>query len=147
MGSSSSQNDGQTLQGRRRFLTGALAGGLIAAGGGAALAQDKKAAAESIVKSNPKNLPPNVPAWSQTLGDGVAAHPYGMPSKYEKHVIRRDVEWLTVSRESSVNFTPLPELEGIITPNGLCFERHHAGAAARHPIRFQCRLERAAQSL
>ena len=31
--------------------------------------------------------------------------------------------------ESSVAFTPLHELDGIITPNGLCFERHHAGIA------------------
>jgi hypothetical protein len=32
------------------------------------------------------------------------------------------------SRESSVSFTPLHELDGIITPNGLCFERHHAAS-------------------
>ena len=48
--------------------------------------------------------------------------------------MRRDVEWLTASRESSVNFTPLHELDGIITPNGLCFERHHGGAARINPI-------------
>ena len=28
-----------------------------------------------------------------------------------------------------MNFTPLHELDGIITPNGLCFERHHGGVA------------------
>jgi sulfane dehydrogenase subunit SoxC len=48
-------------------------------------------------------------------------------------VIRRDVPWLTSDSISSINFTPLHELEGIITPNGLCFERHHAGIAVVDP--------------
>jgi sulfane dehydrogenase subunit SoxC len=74
-----------------------------------------------------------VQEWNQFLGDGVAARPYGMPSQFEKHVVRRDVEWLTASRESSVNFTPLHDLDGIITPNGLCFERHHGGIAEIPP--------------
>src|SRR3546814_15318513 len=38
---------------------------------------------------------------------------------------------------SSVNFTPLHELDGIITPNGLCFERHHAGVAEVDPARHR----------
>ncbi len=109
-----------TRTSRRRFLTGAA--GLAAAGAtGAAHA------------GNPKNLPPNIAAWSKTLGDGVAVRPYGHPSKFEKNVIRRDVQWLTASRESSVSFTPLHELDGIITPNGLCFERHHSGIAEVDP--------------
>ncbi|MCW5691346.1 MAG: sulfite dehydrogenase [Pseudolabrys sp.] len=104
---------------RRRFLTGAA--GLVAAGAaGAARADDK-------------NLPPNVAPWTKSLGDGVAVRPYGHPSKFEKDVIRRDVQWLTASRESSVSFTPLHELDGIITPNGLCFERHHGGIAEVDP--------------
>jgi sulfane dehydrogenase subunit SoxC len=32
-----------------------------------------------------------------------------------------------------VNFTPLHEMEGIITPNGLAFERHHGGVAEIDP--------------
>jgi sulfane dehydrogenase subunit SoxC len=32
-----------------------------------------------------------------------------------------------------VNFTPLHELDGIITPSGLCFERHHSGVAEINP--------------
>jgi sulfane dehydrogenase subunit SoxC len=118
---------------RRRFLTSTLATAAAVAGTGAALAQQKPASSVA----NPKNLPPNVPDWSKVLGDGVAAHPYGVPSKFEKHVVRRDVEWLTASRESSVNFTPLHELDGIITPNGLCFERHHGGAAEIKPLDFR----------
>ena len=82
-------------------------------------------------KSN--NLQPNVPQWTSELGDGVDASPYGMPSEFEKNVIRRNVEWLTASTESSVNFTPIQDLEGIVTPNGLCFERHHGGVSIINP--------------
>ncbi len=115
-----SDRDGPERPGRRHFLAGAagLAGTLA---GGSALA------------GNPKNLPPNVPEWSRVLGDGVGVRAYGKPSKHEAHVIRRDVQWLTASRESSVSFTPLHELDGIITPNGLCFERHHGGIAEIDP--------------
>src|ERR1051325_7704037 len=82
---------------------------------------------------NPKNLPPNVPEWTRVLGDGVAVRPYGQPSKHEAHVIRRDVARLTASRESSVSFTALHELDGIITPIGLRFEHHHGGIAEIDP--------------
>ena len=75
--------------------------------------------------------------WSQALGDGVDAKPYGVPSKHEAGVVRRNVEWLTASPQSSVNFTPLHDLEGIITPNGLCFERHHGGVAEVNPAKFR----------
>src|SRR3569832_1540199 len=91
-------------QSRRRFL---------AAGAGVAASMLARPAAAG---GNPANQPPNVPEWTKSLGDGVAVRPYGKPSKFEKDVIRRDVEWLTASRESSVSFTPLHELEGIITP-------------------------------
>ena len=107
---------------RHGFLT--AAGGLAAT----AIAAPARAGA-----GNPANQPPNVPEWTRTLGEGVAVRPYGKPSKFEKDVVRRDVEWLTASRESSVSFTPLHELEGIITPNGLCFERHHGGVADVDP--------------
>src|ERR1044072_4561193 len=105
---------------RRGFRAPAGASGTVFAGG-------------SALAGNPKNLPPNVPEWTRVLGDSVAVRPYGKPSKHEAHVIRRDVQWLTASRESSVSFTPLHELDGIITPNGLCFERHHAGIAEIDP--------------
>jgi sulfane dehydrogenase subunit SoxC len=112
--------DGSARLSRRRLLTGAA--GL----GGLALAGEAFA-------GNANNLPPHVPEWTRALGDGVAVRPYGQPSQFEKHVVRRDVQWLTASRESSVSFTPLHELDGIITPNGLCFERHHGGIAEIDP--------------
>lgn len=80
-----------------------------------------------------ENLPPNVPEWTRMLGAGVSEKPYGNPSPFEKHVVRRNVEWLTATEQSSVSFTPLPDLEGIVTPNGLCFERHHAGVPEIDP--------------
>jgi len=107
---------------------------------GAAGAAGAAVAREGASASDPKNLPPNVPSWTRTLGDGVAVRPYGQPSKFEKHVIRRDVQWLTASRESSVSFTPLHELDGIITPSGLCFERHHGGIAEIDPDDYRLML-------
>lgn len=109
---------------RRRFLGAAGAAGLA----GAAL----PARAQT-----PDPLITDVQDWHRVLGEGVDAHPYGSPSKFEKHVVRRDVAWLTASPVSSVNFTPLHELDGIITPSGLCFERHHAGIAEIDPTRHR----------
>lgn len=74
-----------------------------------------------------KNLPPNVPEWSRTLGAPILASPYGVPSKFEASVKRRESPGLTRTPHSSVAFTPLQNLFGIITPSGLHFERHHAG--------------------
>src|SRR5215207_5793194 len=114
---------------RRAFLRGTLAAsGALAAGAANAMPPQK---------GNPANQPPNVPDWSRSLGDGVAVRPYGKPSSFEKDVIRRDVEWLTASRESSVSFTPLHALDGPITPNGLCFERHHSGIAEVDPADYR----------
>ncbi|MFA5899068.1 MAG: sulfite dehydrogenase [Hyphomicrobium sp.] len=108
---------------RRQFLKAAgVATAAAAAGGGAALGQTLGGTPK------PEELPPNIPDWSRYLGEGVADRPYGKPSKFEANVVRRDVQWLTASRQSSVNFTPWHQLDGIITPNGLCFERHHGGA-------------------
>ncbi|QFU09060.1 Oxidoreductase molybdopterin binding domain protein [Rhodobacteraceae bacterium THAF1] len=105
---------------RRAFLRGAAVAGAAVAGGRAMAQQADPAITE-------------IKPWMQYLGEGVDARPYGMPSEFESHVVRRNVEWLTADPVSSVNFTPLHELDGIITPNGLCFERHHAGIAEVDP--------------
>ena len=109
---------------RRRFLRTGLAAGSAAIAGGSLA---------NAAQGDPENLPPNIADWSRYLGDGVDARPYGAPSEFEAEVVRRNVAWLTASTESSVNFTPLHELDGIITPNGLCFERHHGGIAEINP--------------
>lgn len=111
---------------RRRFLKGT---GLAAAATAASWTLARAAEPDPAIV--------NLPDHARYLGDGVQAHPYGAPSKFEAHVVRRDVEWLTATRESSVNFTPLHELDGIITPNGLCFARHHAGLAEIDPAQHR----------
>jgi sulfane dehydrogenase subunit SoxC len=108
---------------RRDFLKRGLA---LA---GAAAAGPAIAAGES----GAEYLPPNVPPWTRSLGRGVVTRPYGSPSDFEANVIRRTVPWLTASDISSISFTPLPELKGIITPNGLVFERYHAGVPEISP--------------
>ncbi|HCO59405.1 MAG TPA: sulfite dehydrogenase, partial [Porticoccaceae bacterium] len=77
--------------------------------------------------------PPNVPAWTKSLGPGVLTKPYGEPSKHEAHVQRRTVDWLTADRIASISFTPLGDLKGIITPSGVVFERYHAGLPEINP--------------
>ena len=107
---------------RRSVLTGA------AATAGAALATKARANDPAITELQP---------WNQELGAPVDAAPYGMPSKYEADTVRRNVEWLTADTTASINFTPLHRLEGIITPNGVCFERHHAGVAEVDPAKHR----------
>ena len=100
---------------RRRFLKSGLL--LAAAASGSAGAN----AAADV------GVPPNVPPWTKQLGRGVVSHPYGAPAKYEAHVHRRTVDWLTADSIASISFTPLADLTGIITPSGVVFERYHAG--------------------
>ncbi|MBX2837881.1 MAG: sulfite dehydrogenase [Gammaproteobacteria bacterium] len=96
---------------------------------GAALTFGKK----SLANASPDPLITEIQDWNRYMGDGVDARPYGSPSQFERGVVRRDVSWLTADAKSSVNFTPIHELDGIITPNGLCFERHHGGIAEIAP--------------
>jgi len=103
---------------RRGFMGKALAMGAGVAS--AALAAGARAAdGEDAILTLPEH--------SKTLGQPVAALGYGMPSKWEKNVQRRDSPGLTRVPQSSVSFTPLQGLFGMITPSGLHFERHHQG--------------------
>ena len=106
-------------------------------GGAAAIGTTAALKSAGALEANPGNLPPNVSEWTPYLGAGVDANPYGVPSEFESHVVRRSVEWLTASTESSVNFTPLQDLEGFVTPNGLCFERHHGGVPEVNPVDYR----------
>ena len=105
---------------RRNFLKQGLT--LLGAAG---LAAGSKQAAAA--------MPPELPEWSKRLGPGVLTNPYGSPSKYEAHVQRRTVDWLTADRIASISFTPLADLKGIITPSGVVFERYHAGLPEINP--------------
>jgi sulfane dehydrogenase subunit SoxC len=91
----------------------------------ASAAMAAPAVARAAVEGDPAIL--ELPQWSTTLGLPVAANPYGMPSQYERGLQRRESPGLTRVGGSSVAFTPLQGLFGIITPSGLHFERHHQG--------------------
>ncbi len=111
---------------RRNFLISSLTTG------GAIVASDVARATQNDDPAITQLQP-----WASELGDGVDASPYGRPSNFEDHVIRRNVPWLTADPTSSVNFTPLHALDGTITPNGLCFERHHGGVAIVNPKKYR----------
>ncbi|MGE0861851.1 MAG: sulfite dehydrogenase [Gammaproteobacteria bacterium] len=95
---------------RRQFLR--------MAGGGAALAASAAGFAAE---------PLPVLESARVLGKPVAADAYGQPARFEANVIRRQSPGLTRTNESSIAFAPLQNLFGIITPNGLHFERDHNG--------------------
>ncbi|MCF6194939.1 MAG: sulfite dehydrogenase, partial [Kangiellaceae bacterium] len=116
------ESDSLAISERRNFLKNAM----LMVGGGAAISQTGAVLASS-------NLPPSVPIWSRTLGEEVLTNPYGLPSEYEKDTIRRTVDWLTPDKISSISMTPLHKLKGIITPNGLAFERYHGGLPNINP--------------
>jgi sulfane dehydrogenase subunit SoxC len=104
--------------GRRDFLRAAFAAAAGAAAANTAAAATPGAGDSAILE---------LPEQSRSLGQPVAARPYGMPSKYEHNIQRRQSPGLTRVPEASVSFAPLQGLFGIVTPNGLHFERHHQG--------------------
>jgi sulfane dehydrogenase subunit SoxC len=106
----------EVQSGRRDFLRGAFL---------AAAATTLPAAARAASAGDPAIL--ELPEHSKGLGLPVASRPYGLPSKFEKNLQRRESPGLTRVGASSASFVPLQGLFGIITPNGLHFERHHQG--------------------
>ncbi|MGA2793366.1 MAG: sulfite dehydrogenase [Roseiarcus sp.] len=81
------------------------------------------------------NHPPNVPDWQTRQGGEVMSPPYGLPSKFEANVVRRERTGGSPypTRQAAVSLTPLQDLHGVITPNGLHYERHHAGVPTIDP--------------
>ncbi len=105
--------------GRRNFLSNAFT--LVA--GSAAAASSAPARAQ--FQGDPNIL--ELPAHTKGLGKPVAETGYGQPSQYERNLQRRESPGLTRVSAASVSFAPLQGMFGIITPNGLHFERHHQG--------------------
>ena len=97
---------------KRRFIKQSLgviaAAGLVPGG-----AQDAGAA------------PPDVPPSMKVPGDGMSQ--YGSPAKYERKVTRLLIRSQAGTTGSGASRTPLESLDGMITPSGLHFERHHSG--------------------
>ena len=107
--------DAARFQERRRFMRN-----------GAALAGATVATAAGIAAARAQRL--EIPASSKEMGRIIEPEAYGMPSKFEAQVKRRRSDVL-VNRQnwSDWSMTPLQDQLGIVTPNGLFFERHHAG--------------------
>jgi sulfane dehydrogenase subunit SoxC len=89
---------------RRVLLTGALAAGALA----------------SSARAEPLTVAP----WMTTPGSPFT--PYGAPSRFEDKVVR---VWANPPNAPGTGAarTPLHRLNGMITPNGLHFERSHSG--------------------
>lgn len=99
-----------TSPSRRRTLTQLGTLGLMGAG----------------IRSSPAAVLDAPPSW-KTPGTGFSN--YGQPSAQERQAIR----WISANPAQpgeGVSWSPLHELEGTITPNGLHFERHHNGVPA-----------------
>jgi len=124
--------EAETEPDRRRFLRrgGALVGAVAAGTAGSALAQQQPA---------PSALPPDVPPWMKVPGAPTGGQLYGKPSEFEKNVVRHlrstDKQYFSSSTRS-----PLQELDGIITPNGLFYERHHGGVPDIDPAQHRLML-------
>ncbi len=73
---------------------------------------------------------PARPEWMQRPGEPFSV--YGQPSPHERQTIRR-ISANRVLPSNGAAFTPIEELEGIVTPSGLHFERHHNGVPQIDP--------------
>jgi sulfane dehydrogenase subunit SoxC len=74
--------------------------------------------------------------WMQTMGTPMRG--YGNPSKFEGNVQRVAASgYAKVTPGAGASRTPLQALEGIITPSGLHFERHHNGVPDIDPARHR----------
>ena len=119
----------QGRHGRRDFIRRAFAG----AAGAAAMSPLVTTASAVAAPSNPVDAAGGdanileLPAHTRGLGQPVVTDGYGKPSQYERNVQRRASPGLTQTAQAGVSFAPLQSLFGIVTPNGLHFERHHQG--------------------
>tara|TARA_R110001606_G_scaffold399310_1_gene584679 strand:+ start:11397 stop:12656 length:1260 start_codon:yes stop_codon:yes gene_type:complete len=76
------------------------------------------------------SLTDRLPEWMKKPGQDFSN--YGQPSPHEQQVIR----WISANPDApgnGVSWTPLHDLQGTITPNGLHYERHHNGVPQIDP--------------
>ncbi|WP_248323429.1 sulfite dehydrogenase [Caballeronia sp. Sq4a] len=109
--SPSANTDRTASPSRRRMLRGLAVSAVVAPSANAA---------SSLLQ------PLSVQPWTRTPGAPILEHPYGVPSPHEANVVRRAARAFPVPGQAS-SLTPLADLHGAITPNGLVYERHHAG--------------------
>ena len=102
---------------RRQFMQRSI---VASAGVGSTLAAGISGA------SSPKDTDfLTIDPWTKTQRQNFPNPNYGVPSPYEKLVTR--------AKYGNGSKTPLQKLHGIITPNGLHFERHHGGIPEINP--------------
>ncbi len=107
-------------QSRRQFLQKAALGGVVAG----AISLPILANADKL------ELPDSLPEWMREPGGDFGN--YGQPSSHEQRVIR----WISANPAApgnGISWTPLHDLQGTITPNGLHYERHHNGVPQIDP--------------
>ena len=114
---------------RRAFLTGAIqVAGLVVVGSHSGDLLATAQAAESV--------PLETPAWMKVPGQPFRG--YGQPAKYEEEVKRTYFQpYKDIAPGAGASMTPLHQLQGTITPNGLHFERHHSGVPDIDPAQHQ----------
>ncbi len=110
---------GNGLLDRRLFLKHGLAFGAASAAG---MLLAPAGARAGKVKAEP--IDPARPPWMREPGAPFSL--YGVPSRFEADVVRFPTANQAVSG-NGVSWSPLHLLEGMITPNGLHYERHHNG--------------------
>ena len=106
---------------RRIFLQRGLVFASAVAAGESAWAEDKP-------------VDPAAPPWMREPGQPFSN--YGRPSSFEKRIIRSITANKLVAGNGA-SWTPLQHLEGMITPTGLHFERHHNGVPQIDPAQHQ----------
>jgi sulfane dehydrogenase subunit SoxC len=78
----------------------------------------------------------HAPAWMKT--PGAPFRGYGQPSPYAESIQRKHLQpYGEMAPGSGASVTPLQDLHGIITPNGLHFERSHNGVPAIDPEKHE----------
>mgnify|MGYP000008051437 FL=1 len=107
-------------QSRRQFLQKAALGGALAG----------TVSLPVLANADKLEFPDDLPEWMRAPGGEFGN--YGQPSKHEQQVIR----WISANPAApgnGVSWTPLHDLQGTITPNGLHYERHHNGVPQIDP--------------
>lgn len=93
--------------------------------------------ASAFLSARSVHARPDVPAWQTEPGEAFSN--YGAPSQHERDVIR----WISANDAApgnGISWSPIHELEGTITPNGLHYERHHNGIPQIAPALHQLNI-------
>lgn len=85
---------------------------------------------------NAESIKEGSPSWMTTPGKTFSE--YGVPAQQEVNTKRKIFQpYKEYAPGTGASMTPLEKLEGIITPNGLHFERSHNGIPAIDPLQHE----------